>query len=202
MAATTKPPEIRPRTEMASSGFPRAAPCMKPEMPKVSLLRERSVCAGRARPTPPRKDWRGVGPGTGIEGEEMSVRREKASETFFENVKERGKIYDKVTDHWQAPHTCQTLFGSVLGSPSDSGSFSWKTVTTFGRMSRLNQAKLSTFAVFRFAFGENPSCPRDVYFVLETEAGSGGVADLVRSRHRVLCHPISDTYTHKRVASD
>lgn len=65
---------------------------MKPEMPKVSLLRERSACAGRARPTPPRKDWRGVGPGTDIEGEEMSVRGEKVSETFFEHVKGREDI--------------------------------------------------------------------------------------------------------------
>jgi hypothetical protein len=45
---------------------------MKPEIPKVLLLRERRACAGRARPTPPRKDWRGVagaGTGTGIESE-------------------------------------------------------------------------------------------------------------------------------------
>jgi len=70
MAATTKPPETRPSTDIASSRFPRAAPWMKPEIPKVLLLRERRACAGRARPMPPRKDWRGVaGPGAGIEGE-------------------------------------------------------------------------------------------------------------------------------------
>ena len=124
MAATTKPPEIRPSTDTASSRFPRAAPCMKPEMPKVSLLRDRSACAGRARPTPPRKDWRGVGPGPGIEGEEVGVRGERASETFFENVKEREMIYDD-TVHLTA------LFGSILDH-RPRVLFSRKTVTTFG----------------------------------------------------------------------
>ena len=70
MAATAKPPAMRPSADIASSRFPRAAPWMKPEIPKVLLLSERSACAGRARPTPPRKDWTGVGPGTGMGGDE------------------------------------------------------------------------------------------------------------------------------------
>jgi hypothetical protein len=38
---------------------------------------------------PPRKDWRGVGPGTGIEGEEMNGRGKRASSmTFYQNVNE------------------------------------------------------------------------------------------------------------------
>lgn len=36
-------------------------------------------------------------------------------------------------------------------------------------MFHLNQAKLSTFAVFRFACWRIRVCPRDVYFVLETD---------------------------------
>jgi hypothetical protein len=46
-----------------TSSLPRAASCMKPEMPKVSLLKERRAFTGKAARTPPRKDWRGVEPG-------------------------------------------------------------------------------------------------------------------------------------------
>ena len=60
MTATAAPPRTKPRTDIASSSLPRAAPCMKPEMPKVLLLKERRACTGKARQTPPRKDWRGV----------------------------------------------------------------------------------------------------------------------------------------------
>jgi hypothetical protein len=69
-------------------------------------------------------------------------------------------------------------------------------------MFHLNQAKLSTFAVFRFAFGEsNPSCPRDVYFVLENETGP--VAWQTLSGAVIGCYATrSATRTHTRVPID
>jgi hypothetical protein len=63
MTATAAPPRTKPRTDIASSRLPRAAPWMKPEIPKVLLLKERRACTGKAAQTPPRKDWRGVEPG-------------------------------------------------------------------------------------------------------------------------------------------
>ena len=91
---TAKPPETKPSTDRASSRFPRAVPLMKPEIPKVLLLRERSACTGRARPTPPRKDWRGV-PGSGIERVRMyaSQRRRKRGKKERTCTRERRYLY-------------------------------------------------------------------------------------------------------------
>jgi hypothetical protein len=75
MAPTAKPPAIKPSTDRRFSRFPRAAPWTKLEIPKVLPLRERRVCTGRARATPPRRDWRGVEPGSGIVRVEMYAYR-------------------------------------------------------------------------------------------------------------------------------
>jgi hypothetical protein len=91
---------------------------MKPVIPKVLLLRERSACTGRARPTPPRKDWRGVGPGSGIERAQMyaSARGRKRGKKEGTFVDEREDIYIK-TD-WDRECT-QLLHRSNLGSTSE-----------------------------------------------------------------------------------